>query len=153
MNKLSINLNQTSLIAGVTREEVESHNPSELIALLSGLENKEEVKVLRGQISLFVQGYDNDPEELFEINDFNIWSNKFCMEYGPFAYFLNDESINLVMISALKGKKIENGLVQVDPEQQQGFLELFLTIAIRLGIKKGYTEKEMVEYFSKYIQP
>jgi hypothetical protein len=150
MNKVSIN--QTSLIAGVTRAEVESHNPSELITLLTGLENKEEVKILRGKISLIVQGYDSDPEELFEINDFSIWANKLCMGYSSFAYFLNDESINLVMISALKGKKIENGLVQVDPEQQQGFLQLFLTMAIKLGVEKGYTEEEMTEYFSRYRQ-
>jgi hypothetical protein len=56
------------------------------------------------------------------------------------------------MISALKGKKIENGLVQVDPEQQQGFLQLFLTMAIKLGVEKGYTEEEMTEYFSRYRQ-
>lgn len=139
------------IIVGVTREEIESRDPSDTIKLLSELENQEteKVKYLRGKISLMVDGYDTDSDELFEIADFCVWASKLSMGYNAFAYFLNAESIVLVMMAALHAKIIGLHLAEVNPEQQQGFLQFFLGIAIDLGIKSGYAEEEMIKYFNK----
>ncbi len=137
-------------IAGVDRGQIEAHDVRDIIELLNKLgseSGKVQLKALRGRVSLVVNGYDDDPSELFEISDFSIWASELCANFNTFAYFFDAKNIALIMMAVLRAKVITPGLTKIDPAQQQGFLQLYLMQATKVGIKAGYSERDMREYF------
>lgn len=143
---MTMNKQPKKIMFGVTVEQIKSHDPSLFISYLRELEGNGE-KELRGCIQLFGNNVYNTDEKLLKSGDFHIWASYLCLDYNKFAFFLNSQSIFLIMMADLMG----SGLYHISKEKQIEFLDTVLPDCINLGIKMGYTNKEMVDYYNQNI--
>ncbi len=134
------------IMFGVPVEVIESHDPTNLITYLKELEGNEG-KDCRGCVQIFGNNVFNTDEKLLESQDFYIWAGNLFIDYTKFAFFLKPESIFLIMMADLKG----GGSYIINKEKQFEFLNTILPDCIDLGVEKGYTRKEMEEYYNENL--
>ena len=105
-------------------------------------QNKEELKLQRGKVSLFINGKD------LTLKDTSKWSINFCTQYDNFTYFLDTESIAFIRAGYLQilvnDPRIKNNSSE---ELQKRFFEQYTNLAIVLAMSAGYTKEDMVEYW------
>ena len=104
-----------SLILEIARADIEKNDiNSILVALNSLLESREKVIRFCGRVIIGVEGYDNDPRELFEINEVRAFLKKLDVEFPYWFYFIvrDDGGSNLGFISRClcEWNKISPGL-------------------------------------------
>ena len=134
------------IMFGVPISEIESHDPTNLITYLKELEQGED-KSSRGCVQIFGNNVFNTDEKLLKSQDFCIWSSNLFLNYRKFAFFLKPESIFLIMIADL----INGSSYTITKEKQIEFLNTILPDCIDLGVEKGYTRKEMEEYYNENL--
>lgn len=124
-----MNNKPTKILVGIKAEQIKEGDPSLLVSLLSDFEkdSPEKVKSLRGSISLMFPN----------VNDYSLaflmWTLGLYVKYNNFAYFLDKESMDF----------INNNTTKTD---QKGTNTLICN-AIDFGIRFGYTQEEMLNYF------
>ncbi len=131
---------------GVPVNVMESHDPTNLITYLKELE-EDESNNYRGSVQIFGNNVFNTDEKLLESQDFCIWAGYLSLDYSKFTFFLKPESIFLIMMADLIG----GGSYIISKEQQIEFLNTILPDCIDLGIAKGYTKKEMEDYYKSNL--
>lgn len=129
-----MNNRPTKILVGVKAEQIKAGDPSFLINLLSSFEkdSTEKIKSLRGSISLMFPNNVNDYPLAFLM-----WTLGLYAKYNNFAYFLDKESIDFINKETLK----ENTQKIHSPSA-------FTKNAVNFGVRFGYTEEEMKEYFN-----
>ena len=80
----------------IDRDFIESGDVSPFEELRNRLtQNDEIVKKARGKITFLLEGYNDDPREIYEIPEVRIWTHKILPIFKYWAYFMNmDEPLN-----------------------------------------------------------
>lgn len=99
----------------IAREDIEKGDITDTLDLLNSiLINRETILKFCGRVAVFVEGYDSDPRELFEIDEVRSFLSKLNDEFPYWFYFIvrDDGGSNLGFISRClcEWKKISPGL-------------------------------------------
>jgi hypothetical protein len=103
----------------ISRREVES---GDLASILSRLKvfraNREDTWRYRGQMTLVVDGYNDDPRELVDIPEVRQLLKRFEAAWPFWAFFFNqvDDSIKLLLSCAAGASFLGRGAVEMDAE-------------------------------------
>ena len=103
----------------ISRREVEA---GDLASVLSRLRvfraTREDAWRYRGQMTLVVDGYNNDPRELVDIPEVRHLLKRFEAAWPFWAYFFNqvDDSIKLLLSCAAGASFLGRGAVEMDAE-------------------------------------
>jgi hypothetical protein len=103
----------------ISRREVET---GDLASVLSRLKvfraNREDTWRYRGQMTLVVDGYNDDPRELVDIPKVRQLLKRFESAWPYWAYFFNqvDDSIKLLLSCAAGASFLGRGAVEMDAE-------------------------------------
>ena len=132
----------------ISRREVEAADLASVLARLKVfLATREDAWRYRGQMTLVVDGYNNDPRELVEIPEVRTILHQFEAAWPYWAYFFNqvDDSIKL-LLSCVAGRRfLGRGAVEMDAELVAAALARGFggmnTIFERFGFPDGELEK------------
>ena len=103
----------------ISRREVEA---AELDSVLSRLKvflvTREDAWLYRGQMTLVVDGYNNDPRELVDIAEVRALLRGLEAEWPYWAYFFNqvDDSIKLLLSCVAGSRFLGHGAVEMDAD-------------------------------------
>jgi hypothetical protein len=104
----------------ISRREVEQADmPSLLSRLKVFLATREDAWRYRGQMTLVVDGYNNDPRELVDIPEVRSLLRDLEAEWPYWAFFFNqvDDSIKLLLSCVAGSRFLGNGAVEMDGER------------------------------------
>ncbi len=129
----------------ISRRAVESMDVVSVIKPLNILlAAREDTWLYRGQLSLVVDGYEDDPRALVDIPDVRSFLRAFSAAWPYWAYFLNqvDDSI-IILGSCVCGDSYPGGgAVQIDAEKLRSFLLDGFAGVDALFQKHGFPEAE-----------
>ena len=103
----------------ISRREVEAGDlPSVLSRLKVFLATREDAWLYRGQMTLGVDGYTNDPRELVDIPKVRTLLRGLESSWPQWAYFFNqvDDSIKLLLSCVAGSRFLGRGAVEMDAE-------------------------------------
>lgn len=126
------------------REVLESDLQSVLDRLKVFSVSREDVALYRGQISLHVAGYDDDPRELVDIPEVRAFLRRLADGWPYWAYFLCqvDHSLLLLASCAAGGEFPGNGSVIPDPKRFPLLLQAGFDGMNELWDRFGFLESE-----------
>ena len=104
----------------ISRREVEQGDlPSVLSRLKPLLATREDAWRYRGQMTLVVDGYNDDPRELVDIPEVRALLRGLEAEWPYWAYFFNqvDDSIKLLLSCVAGSRFLGDGAVEMDGER------------------------------------
>ena len=132
----------------ISRREVEAADLASVLSRLKVfLATREDAWLYRGQMTLVIDGYNNDPRELVDIPEVRALLCGLEAKWPYWAYFFNqvDDSIKL-LLSCVAGRQfLGRGAVEMDVELvaaalARGFAGMN-TIFERFGFPEGELEK------------
>ena len=103
----------------ISRREVEAVDIASVLSRLKVfLATREDAWLYRGQMTLVVDGYNNDPRELVDIPEVRTLLRQFEAEWPYWAYFFNqvDDSIKLLLSCVAGSRFLGRGAVEMDPD-------------------------------------
>lgn len=109
------------------------------------LATREDAWLYRGQLSLVVDGYDDDPRELVDVPEVRQFLREFSAAWPYWAFFFNqvDDSI-ILLVSCVCGMSYPGaGAVEIDPERLNKFLLDGFDGMNSLFEKHGFSESEL----------
>ena len=132
----------------ISRREVEAGDIASVVSRLKVfLATREDAWLYRGQMTLIVDGYNNDPRELVDVPEVRTILCQFEAAWPYWAYFFNqvDDSIKL-LLSCVAGRRfLGRGAVEMDAELVAAALARGFggmnTIFERFGFPDGELEK------------
>ena|SRR5271166_3011175 len=127
-----------------SRAEVEAGDVANASASLQRLLNRENAKKLKGRLIFGIQGYDDDPRELFEIPAVRIWMRALDREFPYWFYFLDlgaRSTLPLVAFSLCRYDKVPGGK-SILPDDLKNFLISHFAAMNRLSASLGETEED-----------
>jgi hypothetical protein len=101
----------------ISRREVDSGDLASVLARLKVfLATREDAWRYRGQMTLVVDGYNNDPRELVDILEVRTLLRRLEAEWPYWAFFFNqvDDSIKLLLSCVAGSRYLGNGAVEMD---------------------------------------
>ena len=104
----------------ISRREVEA---GDLVTVLSRLKvflaTREDAWLYRGQMTLVVDGYNNDPRELVDILEVRTLLRGLESSWPQWAYFVNqvDDSIKLLLTCVAGSRFLGRGAVEMDADR------------------------------------
>ena len=114
---------QEPVVLLVSRREVEHADLASVLSRLKVfLATREDAWRYRGQMTLVVDGYNNDPRELVDIPEVRTILRRLEAEWPYWAFFFNqvDDSIKL-LLSCVAGRRfLGNGAVEMDADLVAG---------------------------------
>ena len=129
----------------ISRRQVEE---PDLASVLKGLRpftaTREDAWLYRGQMSLVVSGYEDDPREIVDIPQARLFLKNLAREWPYWAFFFNhvDGSLAL-LLSCATGKSFPGlGAVEIDIEALQKVLLHGFAGTNELFDRYGFDEKE-----------
>lgn len=102
----------------VSRREVEQADLGSVLSRLKPfLATREDARRHRGQMTLVVDGYDDDPRELVDIPEVRALLRRLEAQWPYWAYFFNqvDDSVKLLLSCAAGSRFLGRGAVEMDP--------------------------------------
>jgi hypothetical protein len=108
----------------ISRREVESADLASVLSRLKVfLATREDARLYRGQMTLVVDGYNNDPRELVDIPEVRALLCGLEAEWPYWAYFFNqvDDSIKLLLSCVAGCRFLGRGAVEMDADLARGF--------------------------------
>ena len=132
----------------ISRREVDA---CDIVSILSRLKvflaTREDAWRYRGQMTLVVNGYNDDPRELVDIPEVRAMLRQLEASWPHWAYFLNqvDDSIKLMLSCVAGSRFIGRGAVEMDADLvaaalARGFAGMNM-IFDRFGFPEGELEK------------
>ena len=107
------------LVLLISRREVDEGDIASVISRLKVcLANREDAWLYRGQMTLIVAGYDNDPRELVDIPEVRFLLRALETSWPQWAYFFNqvDDSIKLLLSCVAGSRFLGRGAVELDAD-------------------------------------
>ena len=107
----------------ISRREVEQADLSSVLSRLKVfLATREDAWLYRGQMTLVVDGYNNDPRELVDIPEVRTLLRGLEAEWPYWAFFFNqvDDSIKLLLSCVAGSRYLGNGAVEMDADLVAG---------------------------------
>ncbi|NMQ06305.1 hypothetical protein E4Q08_14120 [Candidatus Accumulibacter phosphatis] len=136
-----------------SRLQVETCDVDEPLELLRSLTADRDVAIkFCGRISLVVDGYNDDPRELFEIPEVRAYVDRLDREWSYWFFFLSqaDESIKLLESCLCETIEVVPGVTSIDLDQMERSLARHLGAMYRLGEQLRLRE-EMCEEVTEGI--
>jgi hypothetical protein len=103
----------------ISRREVEAGDLASVMSRLKVfLATREDAWLYRGQMTLVVDGYNNDPRELVDIPEVRTLLRGLESSWPQWAYFFNqvDDSIKLLLSCVAGSQFLGRGAVEMDAE-------------------------------------
>jgi hypothetical protein len=119
-----------------SRRQVETCDMDEPLELLRSLTTGRDVAIkFCGRISLVVDGYNDDPRELFEIPEVRAYMKRLDQAWPYWFFFLSqvDESIKLLESSLCDTIEVVPGVTYIDVDQMERSLARHFGAMYRLG--------------------
>ena len=129
-----------------SRWEVESGDALPAVDRLNVLfGNREAIWQYRGQVSLVVNGYNDDTRELVDIPEVRAFLREFDARWPYWAFFFNqvDDSIALLGSCLCAERYLGQGQVQIDPAKLRTFLLRGFGAMNALFNDNGFPESEL----------
>lgn len=104
----------------ISRREVEGGDLGSVLSRLKiFLATREDAWRYRGQMTLVVDGYNNDPRELVDIPEVRTLLRRLEAEWPYWAFFFNqvDDSIKLLLSCVAGGRYLGRGAVEMDADK------------------------------------
>jgi hypothetical protein len=114
---------QEPVVLLISRREVEQADlPSVLSRLKVFLVTREDAWRYRGQMTLVVDGYNDDPRELVDIPEVRSLLRRLEAEWPYWAFFFNqvDDSIKLLLSCVAGSRYLGRGAVEMDADLVAG---------------------------------
>jgi hypothetical protein len=124
------------IILMFSRRQVETCDVDEPLELLRSLTADRDVAIeFCGRISLVVDGYNDDPRELFEIPEVRAYIKRLDQAWPYWFFFLSqaDESIKLLESCLCETIEVVPGVTSIDLEQLERSLARHFAAMHRLG--------------------
>jgi hypothetical protein len=122
---LLLQLDVNSVVLVVSRDEVEKLDHSGCLGVLDSLiESREKALRFRDQVVFGVDGYNDDPRELFEIPKVRTFVRELDAKWPYWFFFLSKatDALSMIMLSLCRYQRVGAGLTRYDP----GDFELFM---------------------------
>ena len=103
----------------ISRREVEQADLTSVLSRLKVfLATREDAWLYRGQMTLVVDGYNNDPRELVDIPEVRSLLHRLEGEWPYWSFFFNqvDDSIKLLLSCVAGSRYLGNGAVEMDAD-------------------------------------
>jgi hypothetical protein len=129
-----------------SRREVEAGDPMPAIGRLKALlSSREAIWKYRGQMSLVVAGYDDDPRELVDVAKVRSFLRAFDRVWPYWAYYFNqvDDSIKLYLACLCGASYPGRGAVEIDPELLGSLMRRGFAAMNSLFEEYGFPEAEL----------
>ena len=107
----------------ISRREVDAGDLASVLSRLKVfLATREDAWLYRGQMTLVVDGYNNDPRELVDIPEVRTLLRRLEAEWPSWAFFFNqvDDSIKLLLSCVAGSRYLGNGAVEMDADLVAG---------------------------------
>lgn len=134
------------VIIMISRRQVESNDmPSVVNQLKILLASREDCWLYRGQVSLVVDGYEDDPRELVDIPEVRAFLRDFTVQWPYWAFFFNQVDDSIILLgSCVCGKSYPGGgTVERDVDKIKQFLLNGFEGMNALFEKHGFPESEL----------
>jgi hypothetical protein len=129
----------------ISRREIESEDPAEAVDRLHALFNtREAIWQYRGQMTLAVDGYNDDSRELVDVPEVCRFLTKLDQQWPYWAFFFNqvDDSIKLLASCLCASEHVGQGMVAMDPNALRQFLLRGFAAMNSLFDEHGFPEAE-----------
>lgn len=129
-----------------SRREVEACDALPAVDRLNALfGSREAIWRYRGQVSLAVDGYNDDTRELVDIPEVRALLREFDARWPYWAFFVNqvDDSIALLAACLCAERYLGRGQIEVDPEKLRTFLLRGFGAMNALFNDHGFPESEL----------
>jgi hypothetical protein len=143
----------------VDRADVENGSIETTLRVLQRLfETGETVKRFRGRVEVAFHGYNEDPRELYEIEEVCRYVVLLDQVFPYWFYFasLEGQLLSLLMIVECKHQKTPKGIIISDKHQKAVFLERHFSAMNTIFDKYGFDEslnealsKAVLDYYEK----
>lgn len=95
----------------VPRGEIEANETGRVAGYIGGLSASEMMACgARGALALAIAGYDEDPRELFLIEEFRAWAHKLLSDLPDLFFFIDKRTARLLLLSTIGLKRARGGL-------------------------------------------
>lgn len=132
------------LILMASKEEVEANNTAGALASLQKLLQPANARKFRGRLIFGIRGYDEDPRDLWEIEEVRSWMQKLDREFPYWFYFMDtgpSSTLSFIAFSLCRHEKVSGGKV-IPPEELQRFLLSHFAPMNDLSRRIGETQAE-----------
>ena len=130
----------------ISRRQVEQHDLASLLkALKVFTATREDAWRYRGQMSLSVDGYNDDPRDLVDIPEVRSLLKGLTTQWPYWGFFFNqvDDSIRLLGSCFCGVEFLGRGAVVIDPKLLPDFMNLAFAGMNELFDKHGFPESEL----------
>ena len=130
----------------ISRRQVESNDMASVVNELKILlASREDCWLYRGQVSLVVDGYEDDPRELVDIPEVRAFLRDFTVQWPYWAFFFNQVDDSIILLgSCVCGKSYPGGgMVEMDVDKIKQFLLDGFEGINSLFDKHGFPETEL----------
>lgn len=134
------------IIIMISRLQIEAGDmPSVLKQLKILLASREDCWLYRGQASLVVEGYEDDPRELVDILEVRLFLRDFSVQWPYWAFFFNQLDDSIILLgSCVCGRSYPgDGAVEMDFEKIKQFLLDGFEGMSELFKKHGFPDDEL----------
>ena len=103
----------------ISRREVEAGDLASVLSRLKPfLASREDAWLYRGQMTLVIDGYNNDPRELVDVPEVRTLLRGLESSWPQWAYFFNqiDDSIKLLLSCVAGSRFLGRGAVEMDAD-------------------------------------
>jgi hypothetical protein len=152
-----------SLSVVASRQDVEASDVNPTLEVLNRLlQDRETVVRFRGRLDLGFHGYDDDPRELYEIDEVRRFVAELDRKFPFWLYFLNlyNWTLTLILLSLCRYSRGLNRMLVVDEGERERFLVEHYTAVNWLFVTYGLDEKDnealtmqVSNYFEKRNKP
>jgi hypothetical protein len=157
MDNLLLELNVDTIVLVVSRDEVESLDLSGCLGVLDSLiESGEKAMRFRDQVFFGVDGYNDDPRELFEIPEVRTFVRELDAKWPYWFFFLSkaDDTLKMIMFSLCQYQRAGGGLIRYHPKDLKLFLYKHFDALNRIFDRFDFDKalnKEMSELIFDYF--
>ena len=130
----------------ISRREIESRDIASVTGRLKPfLATREDAWLYRGQMSLVIDGYNNDPRELVDISEVREFLRIFDKQWPYWAFFFNhvDDSIKIYLSCVCGVGFPGDGAVEIDADKLSEFLMHGFAGMNCLFDRFGFSETEL----------
>ncbi len=157
MDDLFLELGVDSIVLVVSREEVQKLDLSSCLQVLDSLiESREKAMRFRDRVVFGVDGYNDDPRELFEIPEVRTFIRELDAKWPYWFFFLSKatDALKMIMLSLCRYQKAGGGLIRYDPKDVKLFLVSHFVALNRIFDRFDFDKplnKEMSEAIFDYF--
>ncbi len=147
ISKSNTDSTEIEIIVGlrISRIEIETHATKRAVAFLQSLTQEKNVAwAARGKLALTVDGYNDDPREIYEIPEVRRFLKTLHSHWKYWFFFANEicSTLSVVLNSVVAAKKLSQNTSQVEADSFNQFYSECASACNELFDKFGFPEEE-----------